>query len=80
MINETSANRKYFVNLIQRGGFGQTTGDIFIPHEPYVSEYLWLELVDRCHIAAEGGLYDDLSIMDTYMAGIVRWLRIDLIN
>lgn len=32
-------------------------------------------MVEETHKGAEGGLYNELFIMDTFMAGIVRWLN-----
>ncbi|MBN2346105.1 MAG: hypothetical protein JXO51_06910, partial [Candidatus Aminicenantes bacterium] len=43
--------------------------------EPYVEESYWLRAVDSCHGSADTGSADDLSIMDTFMAGLVRWLN-----
>jgi len=44
-----------------------------MPREARFDESLWLASLEKTHSGAEGGRDDDLSIMDTYMAGLVRW-------
>jgi hypothetical protein len=73
--DETQDNKKYFTQLIQYGKFGIFTDDVFKPHSHNIDENLWLNAVDACHSGVEGGSPDELSIMDPYMAGIVRWLN-----
>jgi hypothetical protein len=71
---ETSRNRNYLEKLLAKGGFGNIRQNLFIPNKADVDESLWLTTVDKTHAGAEGGQPDDLEIMDTYMAGLIRWL------
>jgi hypothetical protein len=73
--DETEANRKYLQKILAFGHFGTLKDTILLPSEPYVEESYWLRAVESCHGHAEMGRADDLSIMDTYMAGLVRWLE-----
>ncbi|WP_462326142.1 hypothetical protein [Desulfoplanes sp.] len=72
---ETPGNRNYLDKILAKGRFGEIREDIFMPREAYVDESLWLGIVEKAHSGAESGRADDLSIMDTYMAGLVRWLH-----
>ncbi|MCU0237682.1 MAG: hypothetical protein MUC72_11460 [Acidobacteria bacterium] len=75
LADETEANRKYLQKLLAAGHFGTLKNGVFLPNEPYVEESYWLRAVDSTHGSAEGGQADDLAIMDTHMAGLVRWLN-----
>jgi hypothetical protein len=75
LTEETEANRKYLQKLLASGHFGTLKNGVLLPSEPYVEESYWLRAVESCHGRAENGKADDLSIMDTYMAGLVRWLN-----
>ncbi len=75
LAEETEANRKYLQKLLAAGQFGTLKNNILLLDEPYVEESYWLRAVDSTHGGAEGGSADDLAIMDTYMAGLVRWLN-----
>ena len=48
---------------------------IFTPSQNKVDENAWLHIVEQCHGGAEGGPSYELQIMDTYMAGLVRWMN-----
>jgi hypothetical protein len=74
LTDETETNRKYLQKLLAFGHFGTLKNNILLPGEPYVEESYWLRAVESCHGGAEGGNADDLAIMDTYMAGLMRWL------
>jgi hypothetical protein len=71
---ETSRNRNYLEKLLAKGGFGNIRQNLFIPNKADVDESLWLTTIDKTHAGAESGQPDDLEIMDTYMAGLIRWL------
>jgi hypothetical protein len=75
LADETEANRNYLQRLLAAGHFGTLKNSIFLPNEPYIEESYWLRAVDSSHGSAEAGRADDLAIMDTYMAGLVRWLN-----
>ena len=75
LAEETEANRKYLQKLLAAGHFGTLKNGIFLPNEPYIEESYWLRAIDSTHGSAEGGQADDLAIMDTHMAGLVRWLN-----
>jgi hypothetical protein len=72
---ETSKNIDYLKKLVKFCRFGVVERTIFIPLNNTVDEYAWLNAVESCHGGSEGGDGEDLSIMDTYMAGVVRWLN-----
>ena len=74
LADESDANKKYLQKILAFGHFGTLKNNILLPGEPYVEESYWLRAVESCHSGAEGGSADDLAIMDTYMAGLVRWL------
>ncbi len=52
---------------------------IFSPISATVDESAWLAAIDKLHTDSEGGRSGmddiDLQMMDTYMAGIVRWVN-----
>jgi hypothetical protein len=76
LADETEANRKYLQKLLGAGHFGTLKNGVLLPSEPYVEESYWLRAVDSSHGSAETGRPDDLAVMDTYMAGLVRWLNL----
>lgn len=75
LAEETEANRKYLQKLLAAGHFGTLKNNILLLDEPYVEESYWLRAVDSTHGSAETGSADDLAVMDTHMAGLVRWLN-----
>lgn len=75
LADETDANRKYLQKLLAAGHFGTLKNDVFLPNEPFIDESLWLRAVDAVHGAADAGRADDLAILDTHLAGLVRWLN-----
>ena len=75
LAEETEANRIYLQKLLAAGHFGTLKNNILLLDEPYVEESYWLRAVDSTHGCAEMGRADDLAIMDTHMAGLVRWLN-----
>ena len=54
-------------------------GRIFSPSSSTVDETAWLAAIEKLHGSSEGGsanMHDfEMPIMDTYMAGIVRWMN-----
>ena len=76
MTPETAQNLIFFEKLLKAVGLEKSLQEkLFLPPSPTVDQSEWLQAVEKCHTGAEGGLYDELDIMDTYMAGIVRWLN-----
>jgi hypothetical protein len=75
LAEENETNKKYLQKLLAAGHFGTLKNNILLPNEPYVEESYWLRTVDSAHGSAEAGKADDLAVMDTYMAGLVRWLN-----
>jgi hypothetical protein len=71
---ETPGNRNYLDKILAKGQFGEIRENIFMPNEAQIDEAIWLAAVENLHSGAESGRADDLEIMDTYMAGLVRWL------
>lgn len=73
---ETRENREYLARLLCRLGLAEDfSGREFQPRSSSISEANWLAVVEEEHGGAEGGRTDELPIMDTYMAGVVRWLN-----
>jgi hypothetical protein len=71
--NETKENKKYLRKILDTMGFGSHfDGSIFSPETNSIDKRIWLDTLERLHSGAEGGSYDELPIMDTYVAGIVR--------
>jgi hypothetical protein len=75
--SETEQNRHYLRKIINEIGYGDCfDGVIFRPNVLGVDQKeIWLNAVDKLHGGAEGGSYDDLSIMDPYIGGIVRMIN-----
>lgn len=79
---ENKYNRDYFMKILRyldmKECYDAKTG-MFIPPQEVIHEKIWLEGVENLHSGAEGGLADfyhiELEIMDTFMAGIVRWIN-----
>lgn len=73
---ETLRNREYLGRILARTGYAQCfDGEIFIPDTKDVNRTEWLNAIEDLHGGSEGGMPDDLSIMDTYIAGIIRILN-----
>lgn len=72
--NETNENIAYLQKIVAYGHFGAIEGKAFIPATPHIQPLAWLNAVDACYEGSGGGQADELFIMDTYMAGVVRWL------
>jgi len=75
LLEEKEENVVYLKKIVDFGRFGNVVNKIFTPDEAEIEEDLWLRAVEACHGGAEGGAADELPIMDTYMAGVVRWLN-----
>lgn len=74
---ERLQNRVYLQTILTTMGQHENfDGNVFSPTVPTVDESVWLATIESSHKRAEGGDFFDLEIMDTYMAGIVRWLNI----
>lgn len=69
-------NREYLSKILNQIGYGAFfDGCIFKPNVPSISKNSWLKAVEHLHGGAEGGRYDELPIMDTYVGGIVRTIN-----
>lgn len=75
LAQEAAENCEYLKKILDHGGFGSIQGKIFIPNNTSIEQDIWLDAVEQCRGGAEGGSPDELNIMDTHMAGIVRWLN-----
>lgn len=76
MTPETAQNLIFFEKLLKEVGLEKSLQEKrFLPPSPTVDQSEWLQAVEKCHAGSEGGTCDELDIMDTYMAGIVRWLN-----
>jgi len=74
--NESESNRKYLNIILQKLKLENCWSDnSFSPPQQEINEEFWLNAIEQCHSGAEGGQPDDLSIMDTYVAGVICWLN-----
>lgn len=52
---------------------------VFSPSSATIEESIWLAAIEELHTGSEGGNAEmdrfEMNIMDTYMAGIVRWVN-----
>ena len=72
--SESPANREFLRAILEKTGLSEYLDNIsFSPPQTTLEEISWLKAIEDLHGGAEGGDPDDLSIMDTYIAGIVRW-------
>ncbi|OEH86083.1 hypothetical protein BHU72_14235 [Desulfuribacillus stibiiarsenatis] len=70
---ETEDNVKYLMKILQTVGVAfEITGYQSLRIKEIVDEDTWFNAIEQLHTGAEGGPHDDIKIMDTYMAGIVR--------
>jgi hypothetical protein len=77
LTEESEENRRYLSKILNEIGFGNYfDGMMFKPKISKVNKQVWLDAVEKLHIEAEMGRYDQLEIMDAYMGGIVRYLNI----
>ena len=77
LIKENEKNRRYLSKILNEIGFGNDfDGMIFKPKISKVNKQIWLDAVEKLHMEAEMGRYDQLEIMDAYIGGIVRYLNI----
>lgn len=75
LADEREKNLAYLERILDKGGFGRLAGKICRFDEPEVEQGHWLDTVEQCKLGANGR-FDDLEILDTHMAGIVRWLNL----
>ena len=65
--------------LVKLGQIKSYQSRIFSPVSPTIEESLWLNAIERLHGGLEAGASFrngvNLHIMDTYIAGIVRWVN-----
>ncbi len=73
---ETESNFQFLLKILEEVGESTSLKDkIFKPSCPTTNQSEWLGAVSKIHSGAEVGEHDNLSIMDTYIAGIVRWIN-----
>jgi hypothetical protein len=79
---ESPHNIKYLFEILSSLGLADqfsSENNLFSPNANTFSQEKWLNAIEGLHGGAEGGPSDmeqiELKIMDTYMAGIVRWLN-----
>ncbi len=79
---ENKHNISYLLEIMSSLGLAEqfsNTGNAFSPETKEYNQEDWLSAIEALHAGAEGGPSDmeqiELKIMDTYMAGIVRWLN-----
>lgn len=77
---ENAPSRAFHLRVLSELGLhASITSDTFKPPSADVDESAWLGVIERLHGSTEAGSADmdhiDLRVMDTYMAGIVRWLN-----
>lgn len=80
LTNENQENRRFLAKILKAIGLPESfNGRVFSPPVERFDESAWLDAVERLHRGVEGSAsgFDniELGIMDTYMAGIVRWLN-----
>ena len=77
---ETPRNLAFLQGVLSCGGWATAlSGSVFTPETTAVDESHWLDCWERLHSGAEAGATGfesiELELMDTYMAGVVRWLN-----
>jgi hypothetical protein len=80
--SENSQNISYLKEILSKLEVADqfsSKDNTFKPHLKRFSEDDWLKAIEALHTGAEWGASDmaqiELKIMDTYMAGLVRWLN-----
>jgi hypothetical protein len=75
---ESQANKNYLNVLLARVGLDLLDGDRLRNPLKEIDQSSWIKVWQECSGGAEGGsdglLKIELSIMDSYLAGIARWL------
>ena len=77
---ETRQNLAFIRQVLSCGGWAAAMhGRVFTPDTNVVDERKWLGCWEQLHSGAEAGTTGfegiELELMDTYMAGVVRWLN-----
>ncbi|MFT5730206.1 MAG: hypothetical protein ACI8PB_004384 [Desulforhopalus sp.] len=73
---EQKQNITFLKKILTEIGEGSgLDGHIFTPSVAIVDQSTWLSAVNKLHSDAEGGSCNNLAIMDTYLAGMVRWVN-----
>jgi hypothetical protein len=77
---ETAENRLFIQKVLDCGGWdAYLAGDVFTVPAELLKEHDWLDCWERLHGGAEAGTTGfagiELEIMDTYLAGVIRWLN-----
>lgn len=75
LADEREKNLAYLETILGMGRFGRLEGKICCFDEPEIEQGHWLDTVEQCKVG-DNGQFDDLEILDTHMAGIVRWLNL----
>lgn len=77
---ENEHNRQFLLSILAEIGQQEYFKDcVFSPQSRFVEEHVWLNTIENLHSGSEGGPSDmqniQLGIMDTFMAGVVRWIN-----
>lgn len=82
LLKENSDNIKYLKKILKEismDKFLDENKKVFNPPTNIVNKNQWLNIIEAIHSGAEGGNSSidniDLQIMDTFMAGVVRWIN-----
>lgn len=73
---ETESNRQFLKSVLEKINLSSyLQGSLFSPLNTSIEEAGWLNAIEDSHGGAEGGTSEELRIMDTYVAGIIRWIN-----
>jgi len=82
LYNETDKNISFLLKIVHMVRENQThgfDGRIFTPSSSMVDESRWLDAIEQTHSGYESGAFNSENLqigqLDTYIAGIVRWLN-----
>lgn len=75
VIAEDDCNLVYLKKILEKRGLARLEGKRFFPNSEQPDERAWLSSVEESHSSGETSMPFYLEIMDTYMAGIVRWIN-----
>jgi len=73
---ETNENLRYLKEILRKMNYEKYyRNGVFNPDNELASPEQWLNIIENLHSRAEGGSYDELNIMDTYISGIIRTIN-----
>ncbi len=70
---ECPDNQSYLKRILKCLNANDVMKEHILCIDKEIEENEWLDTIDELHGGAEGGRAEELGIMDTYIAGIVRW-------